>query len=85
MSVMPDASMTATRTVLMRVLGMNGMCAGSHRSPVIVVQGTQLLGILPTGWARQTESSGVFSPRRAPAADAAILPATWTNAAETPP
>jgi hypothetical protein len=49
MSVMPDASMTATRTVLMRVLGMNCVRAGSHRSPVILVQGTQHLGILPTG------------------------------------
>jgi len=34
MSVMPDAGVPAPRTVLVRVLGMNSVRIGSHRSPV---------------------------------------------------
>jgi hypothetical protein len=36
MSVMPDAGVPALRTVLVRVLGMNSVRCGSHRSPVSV-------------------------------------------------
>jgi hypothetical protein len=60
MSVMPDASVPAVRTVLVRVLGMNGVRVGRHRSPVIVEwvdAGHRRLRILPTGGARQTTSS----------------------------
>jgi hypothetical protein len=36
MSVMPDASVAAVRTVLVAVLGMDSVRFGSHRSPVVV-------------------------------------------------
>lgn len=59
MSVMPDASVSAVRTVLMRVLGMNSVRVGSHHSPVVVEcvgAGHQRVRILPTASTRQTTS-----------------------------
>jgi hypothetical protein len=60
MSVMPDASVPAVRTVPVRVLRMNSVRVGSHHSPVTgecADAGHRRLRILPRGGTRQTTSS----------------------------
>jgi hypothetical protein len=88
MSVMPDASVAAVRTMLVRVLGMNSVRISCHRSPVMV---DRVDAQVPTstdsahGWAGQTRSCAGFGHAGLPGHHTAIRPATWTNTVETPP
>jgi hypothetical protein len=87
MSVMPDARVAAARAMLVRVLGMNSVRIGCHRSPVVV---DRVDAQVPTstdsahGWAGQTKSCAGFGHAGLPSRHTSIRPATWTNTVETP-